>query len=94
LFLQRASKIFLRKRDLPTNLRDANPAATLAKTTEDNNGKCLTPLVLRAEDPAKFLSSPGMIVRFIAAIVFNDKGPDSFHEYTLRGVFFISPTIL
>jgi hypothetical protein len=83
------SKIFLTNEDLPTSRRGASPAATPAKVAEDNSVKCLIPLALRVESPAKFLFSQGMTVQFIAANVFLtiDKTPNCFLEYALRGVF-------
>jgi|WetSurMetagenome_2_1015567.scaffolds.fasta_scaffold418228_2 hypothetical protein len=73
------------------NPKDANPAATLAKTTEDLSVKCSTLYVLNAENLARFLSSPEMTVLYIAANAFqsreiNCKCP---LKYASRGVLFL-----
>jgi len=49
------------------NHRDANPAAMPARMPEGLSAKCSMLFVLPAEKLAKFLSSLGTIVRFIAA---------------------------
>jgi hypothetical protein len=74
------------------NLLVAKIAAMHAKMLADPSVKCSMQYALRAANPAKFLSSLGMIARYIAAIALRNK--DNFtpnfltFEYALRGVFF------
>lgn len=73
------------------NRKGANPAVMPAKTPKDLlSVKCMTLFAHPAENPAKFLSSPEMTVRYTAAIVLQtvgNFGPSSLF-CTLFGAYF------
>ena len=76
LYSPQANKTFSRKKASPTNPRDASHAAMPEKITEDLHAKCSMLSALHAAELAKFLSSRGMTVRYIAASA--SQGRDNF----------------
>jgi hypothetical protein len=75
-YSRRANRIILKKRVLQMNLRGVKHAVTCVKTVaeEEVNARCLTLCAHPAEPNVRFLSNPEMIVPFIAATVFLNKG--------------------
>jgi len=73
LYSPQANKTSSLKKDSLMNPHVVRIAATPAKMPGDLSVKCLTLSALPVEKPAKFLSSPGMTVRFTVANAFRSK---------------------